>query len=201
MCHLCFSPGRDEVPESMIMWHGGKNVPAMFYKCRAEHNSILPEVHWEKMQHRELCQHFQVFSHSGTYELERHPSPKPQGFIRCWPTNSLGNSFHKIQECACGNSGPFLRSDIDVGREGLSFRSNSSKRFYRVEIRISSPNSHQCGPCFVHWCTVMSKKESATPNLFPKKLKAWNCPAHLGAFRAPYPVTEGSVPEEQLDIQ
>lgn len=45
MCHLCFSPGRDEVPESMIMWHGGKNVPAMFYKCRAEHNSILPEVH------------------------------------------------------------------------------------------------------------------------------------------------------------
>lgn len=43
-----------------VAW--GKNVPAMFYKCRTEHNSILPEVHWEIMQHRELCQYFHKYS-------------------------------------------------------------------------------------------------------------------------------------------
>lgn len=38
MCHLCFfSPGRDEIPESTVMWQG-RNVPAMFCECRAEHN-------------------------------------------------------------------------------------------------------------------------------------------------------------------
>lgn len=37
MCHLCFSPGRDEIPESTVMWQG-RNVPPMFCECRAEHN-------------------------------------------------------------------------------------------------------------------------------------------------------------------
>lgn len=48
------------------------------------------------------------------------------------------------------------------------------KGVYRVEVRTLSPVNflhtklaHSCvhGPCFVHWCAVMSKKEGAIPKL------------------------------------
>lgn len=46
----------------------------------------------------------------------------------------------------------------------------------------------------------MPKKERATPNLFPK---SWRHEIDqnilAGVFRAPFPVAEGSIPEEQLD--
>lgn len=42
---------------------------------------------------------------------------------------------------------------------------------------------HPCGPCFVPWCTVMSKHEEGHLQSVPTKLEAGNCPERLGRLK------------------
>ena len=88
----------------------------------------------------------------------------------------------------------FVRSQTDVGQEGLalSLHSNSSQR---CSIRMrsglcahqsssSTPNSllMSLWTCFVHWCTVMLEQEGPSPNCSHRAV-SWNCAASLGVLK------------------